>query len=162
MRRSRRFRIPLKSVLIVVTIGLVLLAVTWYWSFSNFMRDLYTPCQALNLVIEHMETHNGAWPRSWDELHETFVKSGNWRGSDWSEFPRRVGIDFKADPAKLADSNEENGVPPFHVIWSLAYPDGPLPTRPNELLLQYLREQNRKAAAKNEKSKGSAALDRRR
>ncbi len=70
--RTRRFKIILRTLLAVAAIGLFLLAANWYLNFVNFMRDLYTPGQVANLVIDHMETHNGAWPKSWDELHETF------------------------------------------------------------------------------------------
>ena len=159
--RSRRFKIVLRAVLVVVSIGLVLLVAVGYWRFNNSMRDLYTPGWAVDLVIEHMETHNGDWPKNWDELHETFAKNPSRRGTDWDEFPRRVGIDFTADPAKLANASEVNGEP-FRVIWSLAYPDARLPTRPNLTLFGYLRERTSRAAVNSDESNRAAAREQRR
>jgi len=141
-------------VLIIVASGLVGFGVGCYLQFANYMRDLYTPSQAANLVIEYMEVNHGAWPRSWEELHKPFLEHDG-TDSNWEELPQRVGIDFTADPAKLATAEEANGDPPFRVVWSLAYPDARLPNDPNRLLLHYLKEQERKRAGRNEQPRGS-------
>ena len=153
MAQSRRLRIALITVLIVVAIGLVGFGVNFYLNFVNVMRDLYTPSQAANLVILHLKVNHGTWPRSWEELHRTFLEQD---GADcnWEELPRRVGIDFTADPAKLATAEQRNGDATFRVVWSLAYPDARLPNDPNRSLLQYLSEHKRKPDASNEQPQG--------
>ena len=90
-------------------------------------------------MIEHMKADNGTWPRIWEELYKTFLlvqeENGVFRGFRWEEYPRRVGIDFTTDPAKLATAEKGPGEPPFHVIWSLASPKHGVPLIPIDICL---------------------------
>jgi hypothetical protein len=151
--RSRRFKITLITATIVVTIGFVGFGIGLYRAAWEGLYDVYVPDGAAYLVIEHMKANDGAWPRSWEELHKTFLsiqeRNGVLRGFRWEEYPRRVGIDFTADPAKLARAKERRDESPFHVIWSLAHPEARTPVDPNIRLLKYLREQEQKTAASN-------------
>jgi hypothetical protein len=148
--KSRSFRTWLKFTLLGAGMGLVVFVVIFYYNFNNYMRDLYTPSSAANLVIGHMQANGGAWPRSWDELHTTFVSDPQWRTADWDDLRRRVGIDFTADAARLAAASD--GEPPHRVIWSAAYPDARLPGRPNDCLRAFVRKQQGERDADGDQS----------
>jgi hypothetical protein len=160
--RSRWFRITLRTCLIGLAIGVVGFVITTYLAISEMCYNIYVPVGAVDLVVEHMKAHNGAWPKNWDELHETFVavqdENGYFRGFRWEEYPNRVGIDFAADPAKLATAAEVKlGERPFRAIWSLANPDalGPRSIEPNRVLLYHLKSQKEDAGAR-QSSRGDA------
>lgn len=140
--RSAPFKITLRLVLLAIVIGVVAIVVCIYWSVSDMLVDVYAPAGAADLVIEHMEANDGAWPRDWDELNATFLsleQDGTFRGFHWEEYRQRVGIDFAANPADLATAKSERGAPPFRVIWSTSHPDARTAVDPNVRLSEYLR-----------------------
>jgi hypothetical protein len=142
--RLPHLKIILWTVFAAIVFGIVGAGVAFYLSFNDTMHDVYIPGGAARLVIEHMKANNGAWPRSWEELHETFLsvqEGGSFGGFYWEEYPRRVGIDFAADPAKLATAKEKpDGKTAFRVVWSLAAPETEKPLYPNRMILHYLKE----------------------
>lgn len=130
LRRRRGWRITA----IIAGIAIALLGGAYYLfrSVERTVMDAYAVWRAADLVIQHLETHHGAWPRSWEELHATErsahqgVASTKLDGSWTAEFrPRasieelrtRVMIDFHVDPTQpLAHPPLSNG-PPFRVIY---------------------------------------------
>lgn len=62
-------------------------------------------------MIEHLERNDGNWPRSWDELAESFEIFAGRNGRMWSldELRARVAVDFDADlvPLKLLSDLRE-------------------------------------------------------
>jgi hypothetical protein len=98
-----------------------------------------------DMVIEYMETHDGAWPRGWDDLREPYETCVRRSGRPWSfeQLRDRVDVDWQADPAQLAATPDTGEDPPFRVIWSRngrqSHWEG---QEPNRKILDYLR--NRK------------------
>ena len=71
-------------------VAIALLSLGWW--LSRWNRQLtaeYTTAQVIRSVIEYVETHNGAWPQSWDDLN----------GSVHDK--KYVQIDFQADSGEL-------------------------------------------------------------
>ena len=141
--RSRRFKVTVTAVLIVVTIGLVSISIGLYRTFWEGLYDIYAPYSAADLVIAHMNANNGDWPRSWEELHRTFLleeQNGIFYGFSWDQYLRHVGIDFTFDPTRFVSEAETGRAWP-RVIWSRGDVERfPGPTDPNERLLQYFEK----------------------
>jgi hypothetical protein len=111
------------------------------------LQDAYAKWDAATLVIEFMDTHDGRWPRGWEDLRGTYSELQQRTGHRYmhtaltfDEFRSRVGIDFQADPAKLAMMPENREDAPFRVIWAAS---GNTTTwsgaEPNQIVLEYLR-----------------------
>ena len=140
---------PIKRILI--TAGLVLLATIAYigfdmWRTVTQIPEAYAAWDAASLVIEYMDTHDGAWPRSWDELltaTKTLPKDGRQiRGTPIDQFPTFVRIDWAADPSKLAEAIPELDALPFRVITRADGSDFPTlwsGAEPNTLVWKYLK-----------------------
>jgi hypothetical protein len=147
-RRKRRFIGGILGVLIGF------FAYAYHHAMNVIIPNAYAVWWTADLVIEHMETHGGAWPRSWDELHLTSQQaykgtvSTNRDGTWIAEFrPRaslddlqqRVEIDWMADPASLALVKRPSKGPPFRVIrlrnGKATHYEG---REPNEMILEYL------------------------
>lgn len=130
-----RRRRGLKIAAIVAGVAVALLgggAHYLYRSVEGTVMDAYAVWWAADLVIQHLETHQGAWPRSWEELQVTErsaykgVASTNLDGSWTAEFrPRasieelrtRLVIDFHVDPTQLLKHPPPSNGPPFQVIY---------------------------------------------
>ena len=118
--------------------------------------DYYMPAGAAQLIIEHMKANHGAWPRSWDDLHKTFLsvsQGGVFAGFRWEAYSSRLGIDFAADPAKLAAAARDGtwGGPAFRLIWLLPDRTYEGPADPNKILREYFTEQTRSGAKNKER-----------
>jgi hypothetical protein len=131
------------------------LAYAVYQAGHVVIPNAYAVWWMADLVIDHMEKHDGAWPRSWDELRVTSEQAGkgtvstNLDGTVIAEFrPRdtindlqkRVEIDWNADPRELVKAEFKAKGPPFRVIWlrngkSTHYQG----KEPNEMVLEYLK-----------------------
>ena len=75
---------------------------------------------ATGLVVKYMETNDGAWPRSWDDLHATYkTLGGRLPGGETIEsLEREVSIDFGFDPIMASTAiTEDASEPNFRVIW---------------------------------------------
>jgi hypothetical protein len=126
-----------------------------YQTTHVIVPNAYAVWWTADLVIEHMEKHHGAWPRSWDELRATSEQaykgtvSTNLDGTMIAEFrPRasieelqqRVEIDWTADPNQLVKADFKTSGAPFRVIWlrngkSTHYSG----KEPNEMILEFLK-----------------------
>lgn len=139
----------------------VLLGVAGFFTYAVYQTtqvivpNAYAVWWTADLVIEHMEKHQGAWPRSWEELRATSDQaykgtvSTNLDGTRIAEFrPRasieelrqRVEIDWAADPHELVKADFKTSGPPFRVIWlrngkSTHYSG----KEPNEMVLEFLK-----------------------
>ncbi|MCW5557753.1 MAG: hypothetical protein KIT22_07970 [Verrucomicrobiae bacterium] len=130
--------------------------IVWFANqVAQVSPNAYAVWWTADLVIEHMETHAGAWPRNWEELRLTSeiadrgTTSTN-HGNPWiaefrprasiEELQRRVEIVWQADPGQLVKSEFKPGEPPFQVIRlrngkSHHYTG----KEPNEMILDYLK-----------------------
>ncbi len=153
--RKRTVKITLLTILTIVIIGLVGTGIALYRGFMEAMYDIYAPIGAADLLIEHMKANNDAWPRSWEELHKTFLlvqeQGGSFRGFDWDQYRRHVWIDFAADPARIV-ADAEAGKPMPRVVWSTGNVERfPGSTDLNQRLLLYFKEMTaRKATFKGQ------------
>ena len=143
---------PIKRILI--TVGLVVLAAISYIGFdilrtATQIPEAYAAWDAATLVIEYMDTHDGAWPRSWDELltaAKTLPKDDRRiRGTPIDQLSTRVRIDWDADPRKLAEAIPDPDALPFRVITRADGSDFPTlwsGAEPNTLILEYLKQKD--------------------
>ena len=144
----------------MVAVALVVLAVVAYigfdiWRTVTQIPEAYAAWDTASLVIEYMETHDGVWPKSWDELfsaaqtlptenrilHEYSTNTLN----TLDKIAQLVRIDWTADPHQLAQAKPEPDSIPFRVVtradgsdfttlWSGA--------EPNTLIWQYLNKKS--------------------
>ena len=125
-----------KQIIIRFAVGILIAAIGaagFFFTKRYFVTvpNAYALWNTANLVIAHMDKHDGAWPHNWEELqatgenytHEDFRRSDGTLIIDSLPSPamiadlqRRVQIDWSADPAKLAQSTPKSGRPPFQVI----------------------------------------------
>jgi hypothetical protein len=150
--------------LIVCLVGLVsavavYLAVVFVQAVLDVPRQAYAVWWTADLVIEYMERHDGAWPRSWEDLRtlaETapeVTESTDRNGSTVIEFrphasieelQRRVEVDWGADPDTLLKAPRKESGPPFRVIYlrngKSTHYEG---REPNQMILEYLESRRR-------------------
>jgi hypothetical protein len=85
------------------------------------VRDMYAQWWVADMVIEHMASHDGAWPRNWDDLRRPYATCVQQTGSEpWNfdELRDRVEINFEANPKELAKATPPTETkPPFRVIY---------------------------------------------
>lgn len=158
-----RRRILLVGLFLVITAGIAF-AYLFYRSLDR-TNNAYAAWWAADLVMEYMESHKGAWPQSWDELRK--ISERGYRGSavtNWEsgvvfesnrprvsieELQTQIEIDWSANPTELMKASNNQGNPPFRVIWlrhpPLTYWSG---REPNEMILRYLlwKDRNSKNA----------------
>lgn len=109
-------------------------------------HDAYAVEWVSGMVIEYMETHDGAWPRGWEDLRTPFETLAKGSSGPWTleNLRARVDVDWEADPAQLTTASDTGAEPPFKVIWLRSGRQTHFRDRePNRMILDYLR--NRKA-----------------
>ena len=118
---------------------------------SKGIPEAYAAWDCASLIEEYMDTHDGAWPRSWDALFSaarTLPQGGDrmLRGhttNDLHRIKELVRVDWTSDPKKLSLVKCEGESIPFHVV---TRPDGSaFPTiwsgkEPNTLIWKFLKE----------------------
>lgn len=137
-----RFRIGIvATVLFVATAGVVYVV---YQSAMTAVHNSYAVWWVADVVIEHMETHDGAWPKGRNDLRESYASLTKKRHhpGTFEELESRVDVDWSANPEKLAQAVPTPDTPPFRVIWlrdgSLHHWSG---REPNQMILDYLSSQ---------------------
>jgi hypothetical protein len=107
-----------------------------------------------------MERHDGAWPRSWEDLRTLAVSApdvSESEGPDGSvtieprpkasieELRSLVEVDWGADPDELLKSPRKEGALPFRVIYlrngKSTHYEG---REPNQMILDYLESRQRR------------------
>lgn len=138
-------------VISIVSVVLVLIGIgAWYIvTFLITLKQIpqaYAAWTAADLVIDHMEAHDGAWPEGWEDLfHAADIRKANGMMLQWKveELPSLVAVDWSADPAVFVEVSAVGDDPPFLVV---TRPDGTeFPTvwqgrELNEMILDYLRK----------------------
>lgn len=127
---------------IITVVAAVAIGAAWFVTAANRLyRDAYAGWEAAEVIIDYMEAHDGRWPRSWDDLAGAKQR---WLGIE--EVQRRVDVDFEVDPQVLLQSATSGDTPPFRVVrlrnGSSAHWEG---REPNEMILEHLKQQKRKA-----------------
>jgi hypothetical protein len=130
---------------IIATIVLAVAGVVIYivLGFSYGIDDGYALWGASDMVIDYMRTHNGNWPRSWEDLRPQFnANNGRVGGWSFSHYQDRVAIDFNADPDQLRRKSAASPQATFRVIWA-KWPFGvTVGDGPNQMLCDYFRQQS--------------------
>ncbi len=113
---------------------------TWYG-----IPDAYAAWDTGTLIIEYLDTHEGQWPRSWGELltaEGTLRQHGRRLHTESRELPRRIKVDFSADPAKIARIKWSRGTQPVRVVTRADGKDFPViweNAEPNAMIWMYLQ-----------------------
>ena len=173
-RMTRRTKVILGSAVGIIIAVAAFFAYAVYQTAYVIVPNAYTVWWTADLVIDHMERHGGAWPRSWEELRLTSEQaykgtaSTNLDGTMIAEFrPResieelrqRVEIDWKADPMELVKADFKKTGPPFRVIWlrngkSTHYSG----KEPNEMILEHLKWKVKQKAESGGPANGSQPI----
>ena len=120
-------------------------AVYFFLTISAGINDAYALWGAADMVIDYMETHDGHWPRSWDDLRPQFEAGGSGVGG-WSfeKYQDRITIDFNADPNELRRLSLDSPEASFRVIWANSLnarlgSETHIGDGPNQMLCDYFR-----------------------
>ena len=74
--QPRRRRRTVLGVLVALLVLAVLCVGIVLWMCVTYgIDDGYAQWGAAEMVIDYLETHDGAWPRSWDDLQSQFDAS---------------------------------------------------------------------------------------
>jgi hypothetical protein len=113
-----------------------------------------------DLIVEYIDTHEGKWPRGWDDLR--VAKQSLERRSQpvyyaFQKLPQMIKVDWSADPTALAKLEARSNEVPFEVVTKL---DGSKvdarwgeDTEPNRKIYVYLKNRT-EAPAPNHSSTG--------
>ena len=106
------------------------------------VENAYAVWHVADWVIDHMEAHNGEWPRGWDDLEAVYrARAERDVREAIAHYREQVEVDFDADPKQLARAPFEPGQkePPFRVIRHRRGPEWVYEGRePNEMIWYYL------------------------
>ena len=97
--------------------------------------------QVAAMVIEYMKANDNTWPKSWEDLRRYYDVVLNQAGSHYCPFELARGcvvVDFKADPAELAQAKPPPGERPFLVVYQRYGMTGEGPWDPNQRIFEYL------------------------
>lgn len=124
-----------------IGIGVCLLVIAFVLRIDSAIDDAYAQWGAVDHVIEYMETHDGQWPKGWEDLRPLYeTKGGRCGGWTFEDYKSRLVIDFDADADQLRKLAVKSEAVPFDVIgarWSFAATMG---DGPNSMLYWYFRE----------------------
>lgn len=154
----------------------VWVAVVFVRAVLDVPRQAYAVWWTADLVVAYMESHEGAWPRGWEDLRpltevatevsETKEPDGNviveFRPkAGIQELQRYVEVDWSADPGELLRVPRREAGPPFRVIYlrngRTTHYEG---REPNQMILEYLEVKHRGNARRAAEPGGSAARPR--
>jgi hypothetical protein len=157
MTRARRCLI---ACLVCLGVAVAVGAAAFVRAVLDAPRQAYAVWWTADLVIAYMERHNGAWPRSWEdlrpltELPSEVTESTERDGSRIVEFRPQasieelqslVEIDWNVNPEELLNSPRPEAGSPFRVIYlrngKSRHYEG---REPNQMILDYLESRQRR------------------
>ena len=128
---------------------LVFVAISCYFGVD----DGYALWGTAEVVIGYMKSHDGNWPRGWDNLQKQFaVNNGRVPGWDFSKFKSRIRIDFNADPNQLRKISQGPRATKFKVIWPTFDWGIRIGDDPNDLIRDYLQSADKSEPATDRKN----------
>jgi hypothetical protein len=147
--RNRKMRRWTIAVVIAVPVLIAAGIGAWYivtlLTAASRLPEAYAAWTTADLVIDHMETHDGAWPEGWEDLfHAADIRKANAVILRWEveELPSLVAVDWNADSAALVEASTVGDDPPFLVITRLDGTEFQVVwegAEPNQMILDYLR-----------------------
>lgn len=140
-------RVPGNIFVVVVVVFAVLISVIA--AYTRFQlgpdKENYVVRALFSIVENYVETHDGQWPESWEDL-ERLPETGEWYEPMNFELAREVAsIDFNADVKELAQQSPEQftAIKPRKPV--LDYRSDPRVTS----LLETIRRTNKKPEAES-------------
>jgi hypothetical protein len=139
----RRWKRIALVALLALTIWLACVIRNIYHHAYVTVPDAYSAWWVAGLVIEYMDSHDGKWPKSWNDLQGPYELATKKFGQPWKfeDLQRRVEVDWNADPSVLVHVKPAGDLPPFHVIWlrdgSNVHWEG---REPNRMIWDYLQK----------------------
>ena len=113
-----------------------------------------------DLIVEYIDTHEGKWPRRWDDLRvaeQSLKRRGQNVYWDFEKLPQMIQVDWTANPVALAKLQARSNEVPFEVVTKL---DGSKvdavwgeDREPNRKIYVYLKNRT-EASAQNRSSAG--------
>ncbi|MCE9547258.1 MAG: hypothetical protein K8T25_17440 [Planctomycetia bacterium] len=112
--KPKRCWFGLRTLFIVTTLIIVVaFAGCLYLAISTAKHAelaLHATLLTFMVVEDHVKTHNGAWPRSWNELEKSPQRK--WSQYEWPKdsktIQQYVAVDFTADPKVLAHQSVDD------------------------------------------------------
>ena len=146
----RRRRIVICAVVFVLTVAGW--AAYHIVSAVRSVPDAYAAWDTGTLIIEYLDTHDGKWPRSWDDLRAAAASAPKhnrtlYGAGAYHDLPSRVRVDWEADPKEIARAECREGTPPVHVVTRVDGTDFRVVwvgAEPNEMIWDYLRRHDSK------------------
>jgi hypothetical protein len=141
---GRRVRAVFLGVLIaLLVLAVVSIGASFMFSINSGIDDAYALWGAAEMVIDYMKTHEGSWPRDWNDLRPQFnANNGRVGGWTFSRFEDRIAIDFNADPNQLCQESVESPRATFRVIWATHDSGVRIGDDPNQKLCDYFRNED--------------------
>jgi len=145
MTRRKRTVVALTGVLSILVIATVC------WAAFRLDRvvkvgipEAYAAWTTADLIIDHMQAHDGAWPAGWPHLDVAATQrlhNGDALRCDPQDLPELVSVDWGFNPAAwIATNSQGTGVAAriitrtdgraFRTVWHGA--------EPNEMIVEYL------------------------
>ncbi len=135
-----QLRFSLRTILIAVAFAAIAMSVLICGrrKLNYEIVDNYAQCDAADMIIDHMETHGGIWPRNWDALKPWFESNGGRTGWRFERYASRIFIDFNADVDELRTAALSSDNPTFDVVHA-KYMFGLVDIGPNSIIHSYFR-----------------------
>jgi hypothetical protein len=123
-----------------LAVGIPYLVYVGLTTTAKVTEDAYAAQWVALSIVEHMKTHDGAWPKNWEELRPSYRRLTDEAGeSVWSvsDLQRRVEVDWRANPQQLRSAVQTGDEPPFKVVrdGTGSHWQG---QEPNQIILEYL------------------------
>ncbi len=131
MKRTRQVLFAgLVCVIVAIPLG-------WLW-LEDEVEDGYAVRSITARVISFMETHDGRWPKSWEELQTDFAAHGG--VGSVMDLRNRVAVDFEADAEQLRQQSIETSRANYRVIYAHGFLAND--HEANAVLYRYFREKS--------------------
>ena len=142
---------------VLLTIGTVAAIVVGWFVYDFYVQWRALPYQyaawdTANLIVEHLDTHDGQWPKSWDDLiaaADTLPRDGrrlyfvDGEINHFEDLPKLVAVDWNADPETIAQVEREDVSEAVRVVTRADGGDiRVMFADPNGIIWGYLRERS--------------------
>ena len=132
--RKRRECVIALAVVLLVALGTAYLV----YQQLEVVEDAYAAWWTADVIVAHLESHDGQWPRDWDELRKAYdAMKGNKRSFD--DIRARCEVRFDVTSADILNHWRTTG-DALQVVTILGGQDHHWKSRePNTIVLDYLR-----------------------
>jgi hypothetical protein len=104
-------------------------------------RNAYATWHVAKLVVNHLHSTNGEWPRGWDDIDKALSRGQvRTHGQSLEELKGLIEIDFSVDPKRFLAEAQSNGKPPRVIRLRNGQDTHWEHAEPNELIHEYLKD----------------------